>query len=70
MAGIRHGEIDSVIVENTYEMGFRAVQSIAARRRGEAVPDRIEMEPVLVTRANIDNADIQQMLSVNWRMSH
>jgi len=70
MAGIRHGEIDSVIIENTYAMGFRAVQSIAAQWRGESVPDRIEMKPILVTRANIDNVDIQQMLSVNWRMSH
>jgi ribose transport system substrate-binding protein len=70
MAGIRHGDIDSVIVENTYEMGLRAVQSIAARRRGEWVPDRIELKPVLVTKANIDSAQVQRMLSVNWRVSH
>ena len=70
MAGIRHGDIDSVIVENTYEMGYRAIQSIAARKRGETVPDRIELKPVLVTKANIDNDQVQRMLSVNWRGSH
>lgn len=70
MAGIRHGEIDSIIVENTYEMGFRAVQSIAARLRGETVPDQIELKPVLVTKANIDSDEVQKMLSVNWRISH
>lgn len=68
MAGIRHGEIDSIVVENTYEMGFRAVESIAARKRGEPVPDSIELKPILVTRANIDDAEIQRMLSVNWRV--
>jgi ribose transport system substrate-binding protein len=69
MAGIRHGDIDSVVVENTYEMGFRAIQSIAARLHGGPVPDRVELKPVLVTKANIDSAEIQQMLSVNWRQS-
>lgn len=68
MAGIRHGDIDSVIVENTYEMGFRAVQWIIAQRRGEQVPGQIELKPVLVTKANIDNEEIQRMLSVNWRV--
>jgi len=70
MAGIRHGDIDSVVVENTYAMGFRAVQSIAARLRGESVPDKIELKPVLVTKANIDSDEVQKMLSVNWRVSH
>ncbi len=70
MAGIRHGDIDSVIVENTYEMGFRAIQWIAAQQRGEAVPGKVELKPVLVTKANIDDAEIQKMLSVNWRVSH
>jgi ribose transport system substrate-binding protein len=68
MAGIRHGDIDSIVAENTYDMGFRAIQSIAAQLRGEAAPDRIELKPVLVTKANIDTAEIQKMLSVNWRL--
>jgi ribose transport system substrate-binding protein len=70
MAGIRHGDIDSVVVENTYEMAFRAIQAIASRQRGEPVPDKIELKPVLVTKANIDSAEVQRMLSVNWRVSH
>ncbi len=68
MAGIRHGDIDAIIVENTYEMGFRAVQSIAAQLRRQQVPDRVELKPVLVTKENIDSTEVQKMLSVNWRM--
>ena len=67
MARVRNGTIDSVIVENAYEMGFRAVHLIAARRRGEAVPDRIELSPVLVDKTNIDRPEIQRMLSMDWR---
>ena len=69
MAKVRVGDIDSVIVENTYEMGSRAIQLLAARKRGEAVPDRIELRPVLVDRTNIDQPDIQKILSMNWRVS-
>ena len=69
MAGIRHGDIDAIVVENTYEMGFRAIQSLASRLHGEPVPDKIELKPALVTQANIDSSEIQQMLSVNWRLS-
>jgi len=67
MARVRHGTIDSVIVENAYNMGFRAVHLIAARRRGEPVPDRIEVSPVLVDKTNIDTPEIQRMLSMDWR---
>lgn len=70
MAGVRHGDIDSIVAENTSEMGFRAIQNIAAQFRGEPVPERTELKPVLVTKANIDNAEIQKMLSVNWRFPH
>ena len=70
MAGIRHGDIDSVVIENTYEMGFRAVQWIAAQRHGEKVPNKIELKPVLVTKSNIDSPEVQKMLSVDWRASY
>jgi ribose transport system substrate-binding protein len=70
MAGVRHGDIDSIVSENTYEMGFRAVHTIVAQLRGEKVPDKIELKPVLVIKANIDTAEVQKMLSVNWRVSH
>jgi ribose transport system substrate-binding protein len=69
MAKVRVGDIDSVIVENTYGMGSRAIRLLAALKRGEAVPDRIELKPVLVDRTNIDQPDIQRILSMNWRVS-
>jgi ribose transport system substrate-binding protein len=69
MAGVRRGDIDSIIVENTYEMGYQAVQLIAAQERGETVPGETRLRPTLVTRVNIDTPEVQRILSVNWRLS-
>ena len=60
------GELDSIIVENTYEMGYQAVQLIAAERRGQHVPQQIELSPKLVTRENLNTPEVQRMLTMNW----
>jgi ribose transport system substrate-binding protein len=64
---VRQGELDSIIIQNTNEMGSLAVRWIAARTRGEAAPDRVELPPVLVNRSNIDTPEVQRLLAVDWR---
>jgi ribose transport system substrate-binding protein len=66
---VRQGEVDSIIIQNSNEMGSLAVRWIAARRRGEAVPDKVELPPVLVNKSNIDSPGIQKLLAVDWRSS-
>jgi ribose transport system substrate-binding protein len=66
---VRQGEVDSVIIQNSNEMGSLAVRWIAARTRGEAVPDKVELTPVLVNKSNIDTPEIQRLLAVDWRSS-
>jgi ribose transport system substrate-binding protein len=66
---VRQGEVDSIIIQNSNEMGSLAVRWIAARTRGEAVPDKVELTPVLVTKSNIDSPEIQKLLAVDWRSS-
>ena len=66
---LRQGEVDSIIIQNTNEMGLLAVRWIAARVRGEAVPDKVELQPVLVNKSNIDTPEIQRLLAVDWRSS-
>ena len=60
------GDIDSVIVENTYEMGYRAVEAIAAERRGQPVPGITKLSPKLVDRTNIDTPEVRHLLTMNW----
>lgn len=66
MAPLITGEIDSVIVENTYEMGYRAVQFIAAENDGKSVPDVIRLSPTLVTKQNLDSPAVSRLLSMQW----
>lgn len=61
------GEIDSIVVENTYEMGRLAVERIAMQMRGETGPPLIKLSPTLVTRDNLHSAKVARMLSMDWR---
>lgn len=66
MSGIRHGYVDSIVIENTFEMGRLAVRWIADRRKGIGEPTSIKVAPILVTRDNIDDPSVQQVLSREW----
>jgi ribose transport system substrate-binding protein len=70
MFSLRQGEVDSIIIQNGNEMGLLAVRWIAARTRGEAIPDQVELSPVLVDKSNIDTPAVQRLLAVDWRSSH
>jgi ribose transport system substrate-binding protein len=59
--------LDSVIVQNTREMGYRAVQIIHASLSGKPVPARIMLEPLLVTRDNVDSERVRHMTTMDWQ---
>ena len=63
----RYPELDSLITQNTHEMGVRAVQTIAAQLAGETVPGEIKLKPVLVTQENLESPEVNEMLSMDWR---
>jgi len=67
MLHLRLGDIDSLIAENSQEMGYEAVQIIHQKLLGEHTGSRFVVEPVLVTRQNIDSAEVQQVLDMDWR---
>jgi ribose transport system substrate-binding protein len=65
---LRQGMIDSLIVQNMRSMGAIAVDEIVAEDRGGTVPPYTYVEPVLITRENIDDDAIQRMLYMDWRV--
>jgi ribose transport system substrate-binding protein len=67
MRHLRLGDIDSVIAENSGEMGYRAVQIIHKRLQGEQTDPEIVVEPILVTRENIDTSAVQEVLDMDWK---
>jgi ribose transport system substrate-binding protein len=66
IAHIRNGQMDSLAIEDTYQMGYQAVLLISKVTRGEPVPLETKLEPTLVTRENVDTAEVQRQLSQRW----
>lgn len=64
---VRKGEIDSIVAENTYAMGLDALHAIEIESRGRSAVPPARIEPFLVTRENIDEPAVQQLLTMNWR---
>lgn len=64
----RNSNLDCVILENTRLMGQKAVEAIEAARQGRSVPARVAVPPVMITRANIDSAQVRWMYSQDWTL--
>ena len=59
---LRSGEIDALVVQRPFEMGYLAVKGIVAHIRGQTVERRIDTGSVLVTKENVDTAEIQGLV--------
>jgi ribose transport system substrate-binding protein len=64
---LRRGEIDSIVAQNTYAMGYQAVRAVQALQAGRAFPHELHIAPILITRQNIDQPEIQKILTMDWR---
>ena len=63
---IRDGGIDSVVVQNTFKMGRIAMELMNREIRGTSASAEVNVEPVLMTRENVDSAEIRQILNLSW----
>jgi ribose transport system substrate-binding protein len=63
---IRNGGIDSVVVQNTYEMGSLAMDLMDRELHGDGAATVLKVPPVLMTRENVDSAEIRQILNLVW----
>lgn len=66
MAPIRTGEIDSVVIQNTYQMGREATRLMAEEIHGGATRQFVVVQPQLVTRENIDSDAVKETLDLAW----
>lgn len=58
------GEIDSIIAEDTYQMGYSAVELLAQEQEGKAVPPLTKFKPRLVTKDNLNSPEIRRILGL------
>ncbi len=63
---IRTGELDSVVVQDTYQMGQIAMRQMDGELHGRTVAAEVVVQPKLMTRENIDSPEMQKILNVAW----
>jgi ribose transport system substrate-binding protein len=51
------GEIAAILAENTYRMGYEAVELIANSWKGEPIPPQSVVPPLLITRQNVTSTE-------------
>jgi ribose transport system substrate-binding protein len=63
---IRTGGMDSVVVQNTFEIGRIAMDLMDRQIHGTAAATQLYVQPVLMTRENLDSPEIRQILNLSW----
>jgi ribose transport system substrate-binding protein len=63
---IRNGGLDSVVAQDTFEIGRLAINQIDGKLRGVQVPDKLIVQPKLLTRENIDTPEMREVLTAHW----
>jgi ribose transport system substrate-binding protein len=66
LAPIRIGEIDSVVIQNTFQMGRVAMKLMAEEIKGTPSQPYVTVQPLLVTRETIDSTAIRETLDLAW----
>ena len=59
---IGEGEIDALVVQNPMQIGYMSVKTMVQHLRGQETQDRIDTGATLVTKDNLDNPDIRELL--------
>lgn len=60
--GIKSGQIDSLVVQNPYKMGYDGVKAVAMSLKGEKVEKKIDTGVKLVTKTNMEEAEVKALL--------
>jgi ribose transport system substrate-binding protein len=60
---LRAGDIDSLVLQNPFRMGYLGVQTIVERLHGTTPPKRIDTGAAVVTAANINEPSIQELVN-------
>ncbi len=66
LADVKNGGIDSVLIENTWQMGYQAVQILHDLSAGRPVRDVTMLTPLLVTAGMVDKLYSTRWLDGAW----
>ena len=59
---LRAGQLDAIILQNPYQMGYEGVKALAQHFQGEKVPRIVDTGIELATRESLSNPEIKRLL--------
>jgi ribose transport system substrate-binding protein len=61
--GVREGQIDAVVVQNPFKIGYLAVKTMVAALHKEPFEKRIDTGATLVGKDNIDSPEVKELIA-------
>lgn len=62
VAALREGDIDGLVVQNPFNMGYLAVKTMTEHLRGKKVDKRIDTGARLVDKDNLDDPEVKEIM--------
>jgi ribose transport system substrate-binding protein len=62
VTGLEQGDLDSLIIQNPYKMGYEGVKTIVRHLQGEKVDKQVDTGVTLITREHLRDPKIQELL--------
>jgi ribose transport system substrate-binding protein len=63
LADLKAGAVDSLVLQDPFQMAYQGLKTLIDNRAGRKIPKRIDLQPTLVTRDNLDEPRMQQLLN-------
>lgn len=63
VSALKDGDVDGLVVQNPFNMGYLAVKTMADHLRGKTVDKRIDTGARLVTKDNLDDPAVREVVS-------
>ena len=60
--GLKNGDLDSLIIQNPYKMGYEGVKAIVRHIKGEQVPKEVDTGVELITADRLSDAKVMELL--------
>jgi ribose transport system substrate-binding protein len=62
--GLKAGQIDALIVQNPFRMGYEGVKAVVSAIKGQPVEKKIDTGVAVVTKDKLDQPDIKALLNI------
>lgn len=62
LGGVKDGHIDALVLQDPFKIGYLSVQTMAKHLRGQPVEKRVDTGAKLLTKANLDQKEMQDLV--------